>query len=105
MYRQTWWHVDHFNIISRQYGHFVMSQMQMTKCFAHLIGPTMVSLLTSSDHDHDGIIIIAFEVKELLGHAIFVALRSWDAFINTFFFVVCEYVLANIGEFLIEKKY
>ncbi|GMR29944.1 hypothetical protein PMAYCL1PPCAC_00139, partial [Pristionchus mayeri] len=41
-------------LVSRQYGHFVMSQMQMTKCFAHLIGPTMVSLLTSSDHDHDG---------------------------------------------------
>ncbi|GMT32496.1 hypothetical protein PFISCL1PPCAC_23793, partial [Pristionchus fissidentatus] len=41
-------------LVSRQYSHFVMSQMQMTKCFAHLIGPTMVSLLTSSDHDSQG---------------------------------------------------
>ncbi|GMT05547.1 hypothetical protein PENTCL1PPCAC_27721, partial [Pristionchus entomophagus] len=41
-------------LVSRQYSHFVMSQMQMTKCFAHLIGPTMVSMLTTSDHDHEG---------------------------------------------------
>lgn len=40
--------------ICRQYAHFVLATMQMMKCAAHIIGPTMVTLLTDYDGDAKG---------------------------------------------------
>ncbi|KAF8385645.1 hypothetical protein PRIPAC_74787, partial [Pristionchus pacificus] len=41
-------------LVSRQYAHFVLATMQMMKCAAHIIGPTMVTLLTDYDGDAKG---------------------------------------------------
>ncbi|GMR29943.1 hypothetical protein PMAYCL1PPCAC_00138, partial [Pristionchus mayeri] len=41
-------------LVSRQYAHFVLATMQMMKCAAHIIGPSMVSFLTKSDGDASG---------------------------------------------------
>ncbi|GMT32497.1 hypothetical protein PFISCL1PPCAC_23794, partial [Pristionchus fissidentatus] len=41
-------------LVARQYAHFVLATMQMMKCAAHIIGPTMVTLLTHSDGDAKG---------------------------------------------------
>ncbi|GMT05546.1 hypothetical protein PENTCL1PPCAC_27720, partial [Pristionchus entomophagus] len=42
-------------LVSRQYAHFVLATMQMMKVAAHIIGPTMVTILTSSDGDAEGL--------------------------------------------------